>query len=77
MKVKPILVKPTSSDALIAAAKKHKADIIVMASHRPQGVKRLLLARNPAGADALRDPGAGAALIRALVTVFIAKKPHW
>jgi nucleotide-binding universal stress UspA family protein len=31
------------SDALIAAAKKHKADLIVMASHGRRGIKRLLL----------------------------------
>jgi len=31
------------SDALIAAAKKHHADLIVMASHGRKGVKRLLL----------------------------------
>ena len=31
------------SDALIAAAKKHKADLIVMASHGRKGIKRLLL----------------------------------
>jgi len=31
------------SDALIAAAKKHQADLIVMASHGRKGVKRLLL----------------------------------
>ena len=44
VKVKPILVKSdVVSDALIAAAKKHKADIIVMASHGRKGVKRLLL----------------------------------
>jgi nucleotide-binding universal stress UspA family protein len=28
---------------LIAAAKKHKADLIVMASHGRRGIKRLLL----------------------------------
>ena len=44
VKVKPILAKSdVVSDALIAAAKKHKADIIVMASHGRKGVKRLLL----------------------------------
>jgi len=31
------------SDAVIAAAKKHKCDLIVMASHGRKGVKRLLL----------------------------------
>jgi nucleotide-binding universal stress UspA family protein len=31
------------SDALIAASKKHKIDLIVMASHGRRGVKRLLL----------------------------------
>jgi nucleotide-binding universal stress UspA family protein len=31
------------SDAIIAAAKKHKAELIVMASHGRRGVKRLLL----------------------------------
>jgi nucleotide-binding universal stress UspA family protein len=31
------------SDALISAAKKHKADLIVMASHGRRGIKRLLL----------------------------------
>jgi nucleotide-binding universal stress UspA family protein len=31
------------SDALIAAAKKHKVDLIVMASHGRRGIKRLLL----------------------------------
>ncbi|MBU3739328.1 MAG: universal stress protein [Rhodoferax sp.] len=31
------------SDAIIAAAKKHKCDLIVMASHGRRGVKRLLL----------------------------------
>lgn len=44
VKVKPILAKSdVVSDALIAAAKKHKADLIVMASHGRKGVKRLLL----------------------------------
>jgi nucleotide-binding universal stress UspA family protein len=42
--VKPILSKSdVVSDALIAAAKKHEADLIVMASHGRKGVKRLLL----------------------------------
>ncbi len=31
------------SDAIISAAKKHKCDLIVMASHGRKGVKRLLL----------------------------------
>lgn len=31
------------SDAIIAAAKKHKAELIVMASHGRRGIKRLLL----------------------------------
>lgn len=31
------------SDAIIAAARKHKCDLIVMASHGRKGVKRLLL----------------------------------
>ena len=44
VKVKPVLAKSdVVSDALIAAAKKHKADIIVMASHGRKGLKRLLL----------------------------------
>ena len=42
--VKPVLTKSdVVSDALIAAAKKHNADLIVMASHGRKGVKRLLL----------------------------------
>jgi nucleotide-binding universal stress UspA family protein len=44
VKVTPILAKSDIvSDALIAAAKKHDADLIVMASHGRKGVKRLLL----------------------------------
>jgi len=44
VQVKPILAKSDIvSDALIAAAKKHEADLIVMASHGRKGVKRLLL----------------------------------
>jgi nucleotide-binding universal stress UspA family protein len=44
VKVKPILAKSDIvSDALIAAAKNHDADLIVMASHGRKGVKRLLL----------------------------------
>lgn len=31
------------SDAIIAAAKKHKVDLVVMASHGRKGIKRLLL----------------------------------
>ena len=31
------------SDAIISAAKKHKVDLIVMASHGRKGIKRLLL----------------------------------
>ena len=42
--VKPVVVKSDIvSDAVIAAAKKHKADLIVMASHGRRGIKRLLL----------------------------------
>ncbi len=44
VKVKAVLAKSdVVSDALISAAKKHKADLIVMASHGRKGVKRLLL----------------------------------
>ncbi|MCA0324001.1 MAG: universal stress protein [Proteobacteria bacterium] len=44
VKVKAVIAKSdVVSDALIAAAKKHKADLIVMASHGRKGVKRLLL----------------------------------
>ncbi|MBY4595474.1 universal stress protein [Ottowia caeni] len=44
VKVKSVVVKSdVVSDALISAAKKHKADLIVMASHGRRGVKRLLL----------------------------------
>lgn len=44
VKVKPVLAKSdVVSDALIAAAKKHKCDLIVMASHGRKGIKRLLL----------------------------------
>jgi nucleotide-binding universal stress UspA family protein len=44
VKVKPVTIKSDIvSDALIAAAKKHKADLIVMASHGRRGIKRLLL----------------------------------
>jgi nucleotide-binding universal stress UspA family protein len=31
------------SDAIIAAAKKHKAELVIMASHGRKGIKRLLL----------------------------------
>nr|WP_315228849.1 universal stress protein [uncultured Limnohabitans sp.] len=42
--VKPVVVKSDIvSDAIIAAAKKQKADLIVMASHGRRGIKRLLL----------------------------------
>ena len=41
---KGVVVKSDSvSDALIAASKKYKADLIVMASHGRRGIKRLLL----------------------------------
>jgi nucleotide-binding universal stress UspA family protein len=42
-----VRIKTVSSDlvadAVIAAAKKHKSDLIVMASHGRKGIKRLLL----------------------------------
>ena len=42
--IKTLTVKSdVVSDAIIAAAKKHKADLIVMASHGRKGIKRLLL----------------------------------
>lgn len=42
--VTPILARAdVVSDALIASAKKHEADLIVMASHGRKGVRRLLL----------------------------------
>jgi nucleotide-binding universal stress UspA family protein len=42
--VKAVTVKSDLvSDAVIAAATKHKADLIVMASHGRKGIKRLLL----------------------------------
>ena len=42
--VKPVVVKSDIvSDAVIAAAKKHKVDLVVMASHGRRGIKRLLL----------------------------------
>ena len=44
VKVKPITVKSDMvSDAIIAAAKRNKCDLIVMASHGRRGIKRLLL----------------------------------
>ncbi len=44
VKVKPTTVKADLvAEAIIAAAKKHKADLIVMASHGRRGLKRLLL----------------------------------
>jgi len=44
VKVKPMVVKSDIvSDAIIAAAKKNKVDLIVMASHGRRGIKRLLL----------------------------------
>ena len=44
VKTKAITVKSDLvSDAIIAAAKKHKCDLIVMASHGRRGIKRLLL----------------------------------
>ncbi|MDO5625173.1 MAG: universal stress protein [Pseudomonadota bacterium] len=44
VKVLAILAKSdVVSDALIAAAQKHEADLIVMASHGRKGVRRLLL----------------------------------
>lgn len=44
VKVKAITVRSDLvSEAVIAAAKKHKCDLIVMASHGRRGIKRLLL----------------------------------
>ena len=44
VKVKALVTKSdVVSDAVIAAARKQKADLIVMASHGRKGVKRLLL----------------------------------
>lgn len=41
---KAVIVKSdVVSDALLAAAKKHQCDLIVMASHGRKGIKRLLL----------------------------------
>lgn len=44
VKVKPVTVKSDLiSEAVIAAAKRNKCDLIVMASHGRRGLKRLLL----------------------------------
>lgn len=44
VKAKAVTVKSDLvSDAIIAAAKKHRCDLIVMASHGRKGIKRLLL----------------------------------
>lgn len=44
VKVKAVTAKSdVVSDAVISAAKKYKADLIVMASHGRKGIKRLLL----------------------------------
>ena len=44
LKAKGVVVRSDIvSDAIIAAAKKHKADLVVMASHGRKGIKRLLL----------------------------------
>ncbi|MDP2065715.1 MAG: universal stress protein [Burkholderiaceae bacterium] len=44
VRVKAITVKSDLvAEAVIAAAKKHKCDLIVMASHGRRGIKRLLL----------------------------------
>ncbi len=44
VKAKAVTVKSDLvSDAIIAAARKHKCDLIVMASHGRRGIKRLLL----------------------------------
>ena len=44
VKVKAITVKSDLvAEAVVAAAKKHKCDLIVMASHGRKGLKRLLL----------------------------------
>lgn len=44
VKTKAVIVKSdVISDAIIAAAKKHKCDLIVMASHGRKGIKRVLL----------------------------------
>jgi nucleotide-binding universal stress UspA family protein len=42
--VKPVVAKSDLvAEAVIAAAKKHKCDLIVMASHGRKGIRRLLL----------------------------------
>lgn len=42
--VKPVIARSDLvAEAVIAAAKKHKCDLIVMASHGRKGIKRLLL----------------------------------
>lgn len=44
VKVKPVTVKSDLvAEAIIAAAKRNKCDLIVMASHGRRGIKRLLL----------------------------------
>lgn len=44
LKAKAVVVKSDLiAEALLAAAKKHKCDLIVMASHGRRGLKRLLL----------------------------------
>ena len=44
VEVKAVLAKSDLvAEAIIAAAKKHKCDLIVMASHGRKGLKRLLL----------------------------------
>jgi len=44
VRVKPVTAKgDLISEAIIATAKKHKCDLIVMASHGRRGIKRLLL----------------------------------
>lgn len=44
LKAKAVTVKSDLvAEAVIAAARKHKADLIVMASHGRRGIKRLLL----------------------------------
>ena len=44
VKVKPMTIKSDLiAEAIIAAAKRNKVDLIVMASHGRKGIKRLLL----------------------------------
>lgn len=44
VRVKPVTAKgDLIAEAIIATAKKHKCDLIVMASHGRRGIKRLLL----------------------------------